>query len=338
MKKVLCFGEVLLRFSPDVSGEWLHTNKLAAFIGGAELNVATALARWNIPAMYFTAVPDNYLSKQLIDVISQNNIDTSVIKYSGDRIGTYYLLQGADLKHTSVIYDRKDSSFATLGTGIINWDEVLQDVSWFHFSAITPALSTSAVALCHEVLEACFQKGIPISVDLNYRSKLWQYGSLPVDVMPGLVKYCRVIMGNIWAANTLLGIEVDGDIHAKKSRQAYLDHSTFTAKRIMECYPNCTAVANTFRFDKGEQGIQYYTSLHTDGRQYLSQQYETENIINKVGSGDCFMGGLIYGFVQNHPPQQVIDFATSAAFGKLYEEGDTTNQQIATIQQRINNG
>lgn len=338
MKKVLCFGEVLLRFSPDDMGEWLHTNKLAAFIGGAELNVATALARWNIPAKYFTAVPDNYLSKQLLDVISKSNIDTSSIRYTGDRLGIYYLLQGADLKHTSVIYDRAGSSFANLGTGIINWDEVLEDVSWFHFSAITPALSKTAVALCHEVLEACYLKNIPISVDLNYRSKLWQYGSLPVDIMPELVKYCRVIMGNIWAANTLLGIGVDEAIHSKKSKQAYLDHSIITAAKIMEQYPNCKAVANTFRFDKGEAGIEYYTSLHTEGRQYLSQQYETETIINKVGSGDCFMGGLIYGFIQNHSPQQVIDFATSAAFGKLYEEGDTTNQQIETIQQRIKNG
>ena len=338
MKKVLCFGEVLLRFSPDDAGEWLHTNKLAAFIGGAELNVATALARWNIPAKYFTAVPDNYLSKQLIDVISKSNIDTSAICYTGDRLGIYYLLQGADLKHTSVIYDRAGSSLATLGTGTINWDKVLNDVSWFHFSAITPALSTAAVALCHEVLEACYRKNIPISVDLNYRSKLWQYGSLPVDIMPELVKYCHVIMGNIWAANTLLGIEVDEDIHSKKSKQAYLDHSAVTAAKIMEQYPKCKSVANTFRFDKGEAGIEYYTSLHTAGRQYLSQQYETETIINKVGSGDCFMGGLIYGFIQNHSPQQVIDFATSAAVGKLYEAGDTTSQQIETIQQRINNG
>ncbi len=338
MKKVLCFGEVLLRFSPDDAGEWLHSNKLAAFIGGAELNVATALARWNIPAKYFTAVPDNYLSQQLIDVISKSNIDISAICYTGDRLGIYYLLQGADLKHTSVIYDRAGSSLATLGTGIINWDEVLNDVSWFHFSAITPALSKTAVALCQEVLEACHQKGIPISVDLNYRSKLWQYGSSPVDIMPELVKYCRVIMGNIWAANTLLDIEVDEAIHTKKSKQAYLDHSDVTAGKIMGEYPNCKAVANTFRFDTGEQGMNYFTSLHTGGKQYLSQQYQTDTIINKVGSGDCFMAGLIYGFIQNHSPQQVIDFATSAAFGKLYEDGDTTNQQIETIQQRINNG
>ncbi len=338
MKKVLCFGEVLLRFSPDVSGEWLHTNKLAAFIGGAELNVATALARWNTPVKYFTAVPDNYLSNQLIDVITQNNIDTSAIRYDGDRIGIYYLLQGADLKHTSVIYDRQGSSFASLQPGTVNWDEVLQDVAWFHFSAITPALSTAAAAVCNEVLEACFKRGIPISVDLNYRLKLWQYRPAPVEIMPALVKYCRVIMGNIWAANTLLGIEVDEGIHAKKSHQAYLDHSAVTAERMMAQYPNCKAVANTFRFDKGEAGINYFTSLHTEGSQYLSQLYETDTIINKVGSGDCFMGGLIYGFIQNHPPQQVIDFATSAAFGKLHEEGDTTNQQIETIQQRIQNG
>ena len=337
MKKVFCFGEVLVRYSPDTNGDWLTKNIMPAYIGGAELNVATALAKWLVPVKYCTALPDNFLSEEIEDFIIKNNIDTSAIHHSGNRVGIYYLKQGADLKHASVIYDRAWSSFSQLQPEMIDWDIALQDVSWFHFSAISPGLNENIVTVCNEALEAASKKGITISVDLNYRDKLWQYGKEPKHVMPELVKYCDVVMGNIWAANTLLGVDVDEHIHDKKSRQVYLDHSRLTANAIQKKYSKCKVVANTFRFDEVSTGIQYFTSLHTGNHQYLSPEFVTDTIINKIGTGDCFMAGLIYGLYNQHAPQQVIDFATSAAFGKLQEEGDVTNQDVKIIQERINN-
>jgi 2-dehydro-3-deoxygluconokinase len=328
---VFCFGELLLRMSPVLNRAWIQTNSMPVYVGGAELNVATALARWGVPARYSTALPDNYLSKEICDEIQSKKIDTSAIHYSGSRVGLYYLPQGADMKNAGVIYDRAHSSFADLQPGMIDWDTVLKDVSWFHFSAISPALNENVVAVCKEGAAAAAAKGITVSVDLNYRAKLWQYGKKPAAVMPDLAQYCDVIMGNIWAANNLLGIPVDPNIHINGHKEDFLAHAQKTSETIQQQYPRCKVVANTFRFDHGDGGILYYAALYTAGKLYNTAELIANKIIDKVGSGDCFMAGLIYGLYHQHPAQQVIDVAARAAFGKLMEKGDATSQDMETI-------
>lgn len=334
MKNVFCFGEILLRMSPALHGEWIQHASMPVYIGGAELNVANALAKWNIPVQYCSAAPDNYLSKEIIADLQQKKIDTTPFIFSGNRIGVYLLAQGTDLKHAGVIYDRAYSSFSELKPGTIDWDEKLKDATWFHFSAITPALNKDMVALCKEALTAAKSKGITVSVDLNYRSKLWQYGVHPVDVMPELVQHCDIVMGNIWSANSLLGIEVDEHIHDKKSKEAYLEHAANTANAIFRQFPVCRSVANTFRFDTST-GIQYYATLNEVSGQYVSQEFRPHGVVDKVGSGDCFMAGLIYGKHNNQPSQSVIDFAAAAATGKMYEAGDATRQTVDDVLKRL---
>lgn len=321
--------------SPQLHGKWMHDNVMSVYVGGAELNVATALTKWNVPVGYCTALPHNYLATEIVDELKQKKIDTAAIHFGGERIGLYYLPQGADLKHAGVIYDRAYSSFGELTTGVVDWDTVFNDVSWFHFSAISPALSRRAADVCKEALEVAHKKGIFISVDLNYRSKLWQYGEKPASVMRELAEYCDMVMGNIWAANTLLGIEIDHDIHQKGTKEAYLLHAEKTSRAIEEIFHKCHTVANTFRFDNGEEGIRYYTTLFTNKAQHVSAEYVADTITDKVGSGDCFMAGLIYGLYHKHQPQEVIDFATAAAFGKLSEIGDATNQTIEDVHKKI---
>lgn len=335
MSKTLCFGELLLRFSPSADGEWLQHNMMPAFVGGAEANVATALALWGQQVGYCTALPDNFLSKQLANYLSKKNIDTSAIHYSGSRVGLYYLLQGTDVKNSGVIFDRAGSSFAQLKKGMINWDEVFEGITWFHFSAIAAALSQSAAEVCEEALQAASSKGITISVDLNYRNKLWQYGKQPIEVMPGLVKYCNLVMGNLWAANVMLGIPLDETLIKKDEQQSYLQQATITSKTIQQQFPNVNTVANTFRFSINE-GIQYYTTLFTD-KLFVSAKYTSDKVLDKVGSGDCFMGGLIYGLSNGHEAQQALNFATAAAYNKLFIKGDTTNQTVNQITATIKN-
>jgi len=331
MKKILCFGELLLRMSPTLEGEWLRQATMPVYIGGAELNVASALARWSIPVKYFTALPDNYLSREIVEELQKRNVDTHEIYISGKRIGVYFLPQGADLKHAGVIYDREHSSFSELKPGMINWEKLLDGVSWFHFSAISPALNKNIAALCKEGLEAASNKNITISVDLNYRPLLWQYTSDPGSIMNDLVRHCDVIMGNIWSANTLLGIPVNEDIHAKGNKTDYLEHAERTSQAILERFPKCKTVANTFRFNQGEDEILYYGSFFQKKKQFNSYEFIAQEIVDKVGSGDCFMAGLIYGLHNNHSPQDIINFATAAAFGKFFEKGDATKQDIQKI-------
>ena len=331
---VLTFGELLLRLCPDADGGWLTDNQLLFHVGGAELNVARALALWNIPTKYFTALPDNGLSEQLVAYVAQRNIDTSAIYKGKGRLGLFYLTKGKDMKHDAVIYDRAGSAFAELIPEVINWDKVLNDVSWLHFSAICPALSQQTANLCKEVLKAAFERNISISLDLNYRAKLWQYGRQPNEIMPALAKYCTLIMGNVWSAEKLLNVPVMPDIHESGQKSIYLKEALLSSEKLMKEFPNCRGVANTFRFDEGN-GIKYYTTLYTGDNFHHSAEYSSDFVIDKVGSGDCFMAGLIYGFYKQLLPQETLDFATAAAFEKLFIAGDATTSTVEQINNAI---
>jgi 2-dehydro-3-deoxygluconokinase len=339
---IFCFGELLLRYSPVADGGWIAQSAMPVFVGGAELNVATALACWNVPVRYSTALPHNALADDLMTYLVQQGIDPSGTFRPtpemplADRIGTYYLPQGRDLKNAAVIYDRAGSAFASLPAGRIDWEPVLTGASRVHISAITPALSASMARVCLELAEAATSRGIPVSIDLNYRARLWQYGVAPTAIMPELVQHCDLVMGNIWAANALLGIAVDPHIHDKgqqgRETAAYAAHAEATAAELQVRYPRCRVVANTFRFGNPPSGIRYYTTLHTAGQTYLSPKYATDRVVDQIGSGDCFMAGLLYGLHHNHNPQQILNFATAAAFGKLQETGDATRQTAEDIE------
>lgn len=334
MGKVLSFGELLLRICPDGDGEWLKENKLPFYVGGAELNVATALALWQIPSAYFTALPENFMSEQIIGYMNNRNIDTSKIHHGGDRIGLYYLTKGKDLKNAGVIYDRANSAFAMLQTGTIDWDKVLDGITWFHFSAICPALNQAAADVCLAAVQAASAKGITISIDLNYRAKLWQYGKQPSEVVPQLAAYCELIMGNIWAAEKMLNIPVPVGIVEADDKNAYLAQAQKTSEEICAQFPKCKSVANTFRFDY-KQGIKYYTSLYTNDQLFVSKEYLSAQILDKVGSGDCFMAGLIYGFYKGNDPLTTLNFATAAAYNKLYIPSDATTATVADIEKTL---
>jgi 2-dehydro-3-deoxygluconokinase len=330
MKKVFCFGELLLRLSPALNRQWIVQSNMPVFIGGAELNVATALAKWNVPVKYGTALPDHYLTDEIIKELQSKKIDADSIIKSGNRIGTYYLPQGADLKNAGVIYDRAHSSFSHLKPGVINWMEVLHDCDWFHFSAITPALNENLIAVCKEALEVAAAKGITISVDLNYRSKLWQYGKQPTTVMPELVNYCTVVMGNLWAAATMLGIASPIVSGTGKTKAELLEAANESMLQLHRQYPQAITMAYTYRMEET-----YFGVLRQGETMVSSKEYELHDIVDKAGSGDCFMAGLIYGIKTHEQLQQIIDYATAAATGKLYEEGDCTHQTIEQVKVRI---
>jgi 2-dehydro-3-deoxygluconokinase len=334
MKKVFCFGEILLRFSPNLNKQWLFEHSMPVFVGGAELNVSKALAAWKQPVKYLSVLPNNYISKEIIEALQEEGIDSSAMVLSGDRIGTYTLPMGADLKNAGVIYDRAYSSFSFLKRGMIHWEEVLEGYDWFHFTAISPALNSNIADVCEEALEFATSKGMTISVDLNYRAKLWQYGKKPVEVMPSLVKYCHVVMGNVWSAHQLLGTTLNSALNSDCEKAFYIAESEIISKEIMASYPKCKMVANTYRFSEGD-AVRYYATLTNSNHHVVSKEHFTATVVDKVGSGDCFMSGLIYAALQDYSIEQTINFAASAAFGKLQEIGDSTQQTVQIIQSRF---
>ena len=333
---VLTFGEILLRITPDADGEWIANSQLPFFIGGAELNVATATALWGLQTKYFTAMPDNGMTEQLLTHLQHKNVDTSVVYKGGNRLGLFYLTKGHDMKNDALIYDRAGSSFADLKPGVINWDDVLKDVRWFHFSAICPALTQHTADFCEEALTAASKRGITISVDLNYRAKLWQYGKSPIEVMPQLVKYCDLIMGNVWAVEAMLGIPVIPNIHETGQKSVYLREAQNTSEKIMAQFPKCKVVANTFRFGN-DNNINYYSALYTNDQLYHSSEYSSEAIIDKVGTGDCFMAGLIYGFCNYWDANETLEYATAAAFAKLFIPSDATTSTVEQVRNVMKN-
>ena len=335
-KKVLSFGEILLRICPDMDGLWLKENKLPFYVGGAELNVATALALWNVPSTYLSAMPQNSVTEEIAGYLNKKNVDTSSMIYGGERLGLYYLPKGKDLKNAGVIYDRANSSYADLKVGQINWEAIFEDVSWFHFSAICPAINQSLADVCLEALKVASSKNITISLDLNYRAKLWKYGKEPIEILPELAKYCTLIMGNVWAANKMLGTALHDDLKLTEgyAKETLLQQATDTSKEILSLFSACKAVANTFRFDNGK-GIKYYTALYSDDKLTVSPEYVSDEILDKVGSGDCFMAGLIYGFYNDLAEEETLNFATAAAYDKLYIPSDATISTVADIEKRI---
>lgn len=334
MKHTCCFGELLIRYSPHLQGEWIRSQSMQTYIGGAELNVAYALANWAMPVKYITAIPDHYLSKEIIEQLTKANIQTDGTLFNGERIGVYYLPQGADLKHAGVIYDRANSAFANLKEGMFDWTAILKDAGWFHFSAISPALNASAAAVCLEAVKQAKQMGLTVSVDLNYRSLLWRYGQSPVEVMRTFMPYCDVVMGNIWSAATLLGTPLNSALLTNNHQDSFVSAAEQSANHIMQTFPNVQIVANTFRFTN-EANVDYYATWHDQSGTTVSDLYTTNHVVDKVGSGDCFMSGLIRGIQLNQSNAYIINYAATAAVGKLQEYGDHTRQTVAEIEAKM---
>lgn len=331
MKKVLTFGELLIRLqtsTPAFICQEDNTSNISAFAGGSEANVSVALGHLNIPTAYFTAIPDNAIAKEVIDVLENNNVDTSKIKWSGDRIGMYILLSANGLTSGDVVYDRKYSSFSQLKADDIDWDFLFEDCSWFHWTAITPALSEDAAHLMKVALEEASKRELTISVDLNYRSKLWQYGKSPLDVMPDLVQYCDVVMGNIWAENKMLGTTIDESLDRNTTKENYILASRNTAAEIFTKFPKCKHISNTFRFMDNAKHNLFYGVYHTPEGNFASETFETTNVVDRIGSGDAFMAGLLCGIYKGYQPQEIIDTATQTGFQKLFVQGDFTNMNL----------
>lgn len=325
---ILSFGELMLRLSSSGTSFLEKDSPVVVFPAGSEANVVASLAQWGVPCSYLSRMPENELASQALSVLKGLGVDVSPVLLEGDRLGLYFLLSANGLTKGDVVYDRKYSAFSQLQPGSIDWDRALDGYTWFHWSALTPALNEPLVAVCNEALQAARRKGLVVSVDLNYRNKLWNYGKLPIEVMPDLLQHCDVVMGNIWAANKMLGTAVMETLGRDTMPDTYFEHAKESAREVFGRLPQCKHLAYTFRFMDSSSHNLLYGTYHTRTADFMSPIQETNQVADRIGSGDAFMAGLIYALVNGKDGQGIVDTATAAGFKKLFVKGDFGNGDL----------
>ena len=330
--KVVTFGEVMLRLAAPQNLRFSQANNFEATFGGGEANVAVSLSNYKIPVEFISRIPLNDIGESCIMNLKQFGVGTNNILRGGERLGIYFLEKGSVSRGSKVVYDRAYSSISQIEKGMFNWDILLKDATWFHWTGITPAISESAAMVCLEGIKAAKNKGLTVSCDLNYRKNLWKWGKKAGDVMPELVHGCDIILGNEEDAEKIFGIKAgEADISSGK-----LDPSEYqtVCMTLMERFPNARKIIITLR---GSINADYNTwsGVLYDGKQlYHAPVYQITDIVDRVGGGDSFMAGLIYGLMKwPEEDQRALNFAVAASCLKHTIHGDYNLVTVSEVEQ-----
>lgn len=330
MQKVVTFGEIMLRLTPPGMRRFSQANSFDVVYGGGESNVAVSLANYGVPVDFVTRLPDNDIGACALMEMKKRGVGTEYIIRGGERLGIYFLEIGAVSRGSKVVYDRAHSSMSTIEKGMVNWEKVLEDADWFHWTGITPAISQGAADACLEAIQAANRMGVTVSTDLNYRKKLWKYGKEPSEVMPELVAGCDVILGNEEDAEKHFGLHPEGvDVTHGGSveAEAYLS----VLKQLMEMFPRAKKVITTLRGSISASHNTWSGVLYDGKTLFKAPTYDITDIVDRVGGGDSFMGGLIYGLMKYpEDDQNALNFAVAASCLKHTIYGDAN---LATIEE-----
>jgi 2-dehydro-3-deoxygluconokinase len=334
-RKVVTFGEIMLRLAPPGFERFLQTPQFVATFGGAEANVAVALASFGLPASFVTVLPANAIADVAVAELRRFGVDTSHIVRAAGRLGVYYLEAGANQRPSRIVYDRDHSAMALAKPGDISWQAVFEGAMWFHISGITPALSSSAADLALESVRRAHDLGLTVSCDLNYRKNLWKWGKTAREVMPELVKLTDVLIANEEDVQVALGMEVEVDVQSGQ-----LDRGQYEklVGRVLSAYPNLRAIAITLRESVSASHNGWSACLH-DGNHFLtSHRYDITHIVDRVGAGDCFAAGLIHGMLNELASQETLDFAVAASCLKHSIPGDFSRVSMAEVSALLKEG
>ena len=327
--KVVTFGEVMLRLKAPGHERFFQSPALEATFGGGEANVAVSLANYGMPADFVTVLPKNDIAESCLRELRYFGVGTSKIVRGDGRLGIYYLESGANQLPSKVVYDRAYSALSLAKPGDIDWDKVYEGVDWFHISGITPAISESAMALSIESVQEAQKHGVTVSCDLNYRKNLWKYGKKASEVMREIVKYVDVAIANEEDVQKSLEITVDVNVESGE-----LDRERYKAlgNKVLAAYPNLKMIAITLRESHSADWNGWAACLNDGKEFYVSKKYEIHDIIDRVGGGDSFVGGLIYGLNTYENKQQAIEFAAAASCLKHSIIGDFNRVSVSDVE------
>jgi len=321
MQKIVTFGEIMLRLATPEYQRFSQATNLNATFGGGEANVAVSLANFGLKAEFVSRLPENDIAKACIMDLHKHGVSTQNMLFGGERIGIYFLEAGAVARSSKVVYDRAHSSISEIKPGMINWEKVFENTQWFHWTGITPAISQSAADALKEAIDVANRMGITVSTDLNFRKNLWKYGKKASDVMPDLVAGCDVILGNEEDADMVFGIKPEG----VNVSVGHIDAAAYQSvcEQLRVRFPRAKKVIVTLR---GSINANHNTwsGVLWDGKQLLkAPDYDITHIVDRVGGGDSFMGGLIYGLITYAgDDQKALNFAVAASCLKHTIHGD----------------
>lgn len=322
----------MLRLATPEYQRFSQASNFRASFGGGEANVAVSLSNFGIPTEFVSRIPNNDIGDTCMKELQKHGVGTHHVLRGGERLGIYFLETGAVNRAGKVIYDRSGSAFSELKKGMIDWDKVFEDATWFHCTGITPALSQSAAEICREAVKKAIEKGITVSCDLNYRTKLWNYGKTAKEIMPDLVAGCDIIMGNEEDAEKSLGIKAEdtdvmaGDVKAEAYRSV--------SAQIMKRFPKAKKVITTLRGSVSASHNTWSGVLYDGKTLFKAPEFNITHIVDRIGGGDAFMAGLIYGMITGLDDQKVLDFATAASCLKHTIHGDfnlATLEEVETL-------
>jgi len=326
MKRVITFGEIMLRLNPQGNYRFSQARLFEASYAGGEANVAVSLANYGMDAAFVTKVPAHEIGQNAVNALRCYGVDTKHMVRGGKRLGTYYVEKGASQRASKVIYDREYSAIALASREDFNWDEIFEGADWFHWTGITPALGGELPQICIEACKAAKERGITVSCDLNYRKKLWTQQQAN-EVMSQLMQYVDVCIANEEDAKDVFGIAAEGtDIDAGK-----LNHDGYisVAQQICQRF-GCKKVAITLRGSISASDNDWAAMLYSDGQAYFSPTYRI-HIVDRVGGGDSFGGGLIYSLLMDKKPQDAINFAVAASCLKHTIENDFNLVSVSEV-------
>ena len=330
MGKIVTFGEIMLRLTPEGYQRFVQAASLGMSFGGGEANVAVSLANFGLDTAFVTKLPANEIGQAALNSLRGFGVDTSLIVRGGKRVGIYFLEKGASQRPSKVIYDRANSSIAEAGPSDFDWNKIFQNATWFHFTGISPALGDSVAAICLEAVKAAKEKGITVSCDLNYRKNLWSKEKAR-EVMTTLAQYVDLCIANEEDAADVFGIQAkDSDVSAGKIRaDAYREVAHTLAAQFGFKQAAITLRESFSANDNNWAGMLY------DGKDYHFSRKYPIHIVDRVGGGDSFGAGLIYGITQGFPPQETIEFAVAASCLKHSIEGDFNLTSVDEVKKLV---
>ena len=331
MKKIVTFGEIMLRLATPGYQRFSQATSLKATFGGGEANVAVSLSNYGLKAEFVSRLPKNDISQACIMDLHKHGVSTENLEFGGERMGIYFLETGAVARASKVIYDRAYSSFSEIKPGMVNWEKVFENTQWFHWTGITPALSQDAADTAKEAIEAANRLGITVSTDLNFRKNLWKYGKKASEVMPALVSGCDIILGNEEDADMVFGIKPEG----VNVTSGHIDAEAYQSVcvQMMARFPRAKKMIVTLRGSVNANHNTWSGVLWNGKKLLKAPDYDITHIVDRVGGGDSFMGGLIYGLI-SYPgdDQKALNFAVAASCLKHTIYGDFNLVTVAEVE------